>query len=149
MDCNPPGFTLHGILQARILEWFAILFSRGSFRPRDRTWVFWIAGMFFTIWAIRKAKVVCKLPLRVLFLCSSFLGSFLFGSYILKGRKASDHQIVRGTLGFGLYSTMFLREFPWSSQLNILNSDFLHKKQRLSYFILFLKAKKWDDSVIS
>ena len=84
----------------------------------------------------------CSLPLRVLFLCSSFLGSFLFGSYILKGRKASDHQIVRGTLGFGLYSTMFLREFPWSSQLNILNSDFLHKKQRLSYFILFLKAKK-------
>ena len=37
MDRNPPGSSVHGILQARILEWVAILFSRGSSRPRDRT----------------------------------------------------------------------------------------------------------------
>ena len=35
MDCSPPGFSVHGILQARILEWVAISFSRGSSRPRD------------------------------------------------------------------------------------------------------------------
>ena len=34
MDCNLPGSSVHGILQARILEWVAISFSRGSFRPR-------------------------------------------------------------------------------------------------------------------
>ena len=34
-DCSPPGSCVHGILQARILEWVAILFSRGSSRPRD------------------------------------------------------------------------------------------------------------------
>ena len=39
MDCGPPGSSVHGMLQARILEWVAILFSRGSSRPRDRTWV--------------------------------------------------------------------------------------------------------------
>ena len=35
MDCSPPGSSVHGILQARILEWVAISFSRGSFLPRN------------------------------------------------------------------------------------------------------------------
>ena len=39
MDCSPPGSSVHGILQARVLEWGAISFSRGSSWPRDRTWV--------------------------------------------------------------------------------------------------------------
>ena len=46
MDCSPPGSSVHGILQARILEWVAIPFSRGSSWPRDRTWVLCIAGRF-------------------------------------------------------------------------------------------------------
>ena len=37
--CSPPGSSVHGILQARTLEWAAVSFSRGSSRPRDRTWV--------------------------------------------------------------------------------------------------------------
>ena len=53
--CSPPGSSVHGILQARILEWVAILFSRGSSPPRDRTQVSHIAGRFFTIWAMREA----------------------------------------------------------------------------------------------
>ena len=44
MDCNLPGSSIYGILQARILEWFAIPFSRGSSRPRDQTWVSCTAG---------------------------------------------------------------------------------------------------------
>ena len=39
MDCSPPGFSVHGILQAKILEWVVIPFSRGSPQPRDRTLV--------------------------------------------------------------------------------------------------------------
>ena len=39
MEDSPPGFSIHGILQARILEWVAVPFSRGSSRPGDRTWV--------------------------------------------------------------------------------------------------------------
>ena len=50
MDCSPPGSSVPGILQARILEWVAIPFSRGSSRPRDRTQVSCIAGRFSTIW---------------------------------------------------------------------------------------------------
>ena len=38
MDCSPPGSSVHGILQVRILEWVATSFSRGSPGPRDQTW---------------------------------------------------------------------------------------------------------------
>ena len=48
-DCSPPGSSVHGVLQARILEWVTITFSRGSFYPRDRTWVSCIAGRLFAI----------------------------------------------------------------------------------------------------
>ena len=48
MDCSPPGSSVNGILQARILEWVAISFSRGSSQPRNRTWVSYNAGRFFT-----------------------------------------------------------------------------------------------------
>ena len=51
MDCRPPGSSVHGISQARILEWVAISFSRGSSQPRDQTWVFRIASRRFDVWA--------------------------------------------------------------------------------------------------
>ena len=48
VDCSPPGSSIHWILQARVLEWVAISFSRGSSQPRDQTQVSCIAGKFFT-----------------------------------------------------------------------------------------------------
>ena len=60
MDCSPPSSFVHGILQARILEWIAMLFSRGSSWPRDWTWVSCIAGRFFTTWATREALSLPK-----------------------------------------------------------------------------------------
>ena len=39
VDCSPPGFSVHGILQASILEWVAMPFFRGSSKPRDQTWI--------------------------------------------------------------------------------------------------------------
>ena len=53
-DWRPPGSSVHGILQARAMEWILIPFSRGSSWPRDQTWVSCIAGRFFTIWATGK-----------------------------------------------------------------------------------------------
>ena len=55
MDCNLLGFSVHGILQARILEWIAISFSKGSSRPRDWTRVSRIGGRRFNLWATREA----------------------------------------------------------------------------------------------
>ena len=53
IDCRLPGSSVHGILQARILEWVAIFSCRGSSRPRDWTQVSFIAGIF---WATREAQ---------------------------------------------------------------------------------------------
>ena len=54
--CDPMDYTVHGILQARILEWVAFTFSRGSSQSRDQTQVSHIAGGFFTSWAAREAQ---------------------------------------------------------------------------------------------
>ena len=57
MDHNLPGSSVHGILQARVLEWVAISFSRGSSRPSNQTRVSHIAGKRVTIWATREAPL--------------------------------------------------------------------------------------------
>ena len=49
MDCSPPGSSVHGIFQVRVLEWVAISFSRGSSQLRDQTQVSRIVGRRFTI----------------------------------------------------------------------------------------------------
>ena len=57
MDCSPPGLSVHGIFQARILEWFAISYSRGSSRGRDWTQVSCTAGRFISDWATRDEEI--------------------------------------------------------------------------------------------
>ena len=58
MDYSPPGSSVHGILQVRMLEWVAILFFRGSSQLRDWTWVSHVAGRFFTIEPSEKLKII-------------------------------------------------------------------------------------------
>ena len=68
MDCSLPGSSVHGLLQARILEWAAIPFSRGFSQPRDRIQISCIAGGFFTIRATREAlKAIPTLPLFLIY----------------------------------------------------------------------------------
>ena len=57
-DCSPSGSSVHGILQAGILEWVAIPFYRGSFQPRDRAQVSCMASRFFTIWTTRATPIL-------------------------------------------------------------------------------------------
>ena len=57
MDCSLPGSSIHGIFQARVLEWVAISFSRGSSWPRDRIPVSRVISRCFTVWATREVLV--------------------------------------------------------------------------------------------
>ena len=75
MDCSLPGSSVHGILQARVLEWVAISFSRGSSQPGDQTRVSHIAGRRFTLWATREAH--CMDMPHFIYLCISW---WTFGS---------------------------------------------------------------------
>ena len=58
MDCSLPGSSIHGIPQARVLEWVAILSFKGSSWPRDQTQVSCIVGRLLTFWATREEKEV-------------------------------------------------------------------------------------------
>ena len=58
MDCSSPGSSVHGILQARVLEWVAISVSRGSSKLRNQTQISLIEGRCFTIWPTREATNV-------------------------------------------------------------------------------------------
>ena len=63
MDCSPPGSSIYGIFQARILEWVVIFFSRESSWPRDRTHISHIAGRLFTLWVTKESHLQpCLLP---------------------------------------------------------------------------------------
>ena len=103
--CDPMDYIVYGILQARILEWVAFPFSRGSSQPRDQTQNSRIAGRFFTHWATREASQV---PPK----CPKILASvfyFLNTKYIiclysagLKGTCLQGHQsCLEVTLGSG------------------------------------------------
>ena len=82
--CDSMDYTVHGILQARMLEWVAFPFSRGSSQPRDRTQVSHTAGAIFTSGATREALILkCEsmlifliFELRLLFLITA-LASFV------------------------------------------------------------------------
>ena len=114
MDCNPPGFTVHGIFQARILEWFAIPFSKGSSQPRDQTKVSGIAGRFFTVWAPGKPVLYGGFPLIIYFtrgsVCmSTLLSQFFPPSPPLSGSTSVSLRLhLYSCLGNGFIWTTFL-----------------------------------------
>ena len=54
MDCSPPGLSVHGIFQARILGWVVFSFSRGSSQPRDQNHIPWIGRWFLYLWVTRE-----------------------------------------------------------------------------------------------
>ena len=73
MNCSPPGFFIHRIIQETVLEWVAIPFSRGPSWPKDLTQVSCIAVKFFTIWATRIHNHYAKLR----YICGQTKGIFM------------------------------------------------------------------------
>ena len=79
----PQDYAVHGILQARILAWAAVPFSRGSSQPRDQTQVSHIAGEFFTNWAIGCGVLERSLgSLWILLFSSMNCNDLFFSSFI-------------------------------------------------------------------
>ena len=103
MHCSPPGFFVHWILQATILQWIAIPFSRISSQPRDQTQISHIGGRFLTIWATRKAWkwLIIKMSLQeVKELRSSYTPIPCFPSPLVVGGSAGKEFVCNaGELG--------------------------------------------------
>ena len=113
LDCSPPGSSVHGILQARILGWVAIPVSRGTSWPKNQTQVPFIAGGFFTIWASRDA---------VDWLCPSINASLAMNDQLWKLEARS--QLWNSThLTWTLMEQKRLRSFHcfWRTEWTCLN----------------------------
>ena len=113
--CSLPGSSVHGVLQARILEWVAIPFSRGSSQAKDQTQVTHIAGGLFTIWATRETLVAKShktllyyIPWPTRLLCpwdfpdtGSNMFNNYFGSILFSGTKqCTSFSLKRTVVGF-------------------------------------------------
>ena len=81
VECSLPGSSFHGILQARVLEWVAISFSRGSSRPSDQSQISRIPDRCFNLWATREALIYDKSTANI----------------ILKGEKLKAFPLRSGT----------------------------------------------------
>ena len=91
--CNPMDYAVHGILQARILEWVAFPFSRGSSQPRDQTQVSHIANGFFASWASGKPK-------------NTGVGSL----FLLQGIFPTQNQTWVSCIARGIFTNWAIRE---------------------------------------
>ena len=96
MDCSLPGFSVHGIFQASVLEWVAISFSRGSSHPRDWTQVSHIVGRCFTLWASREAQATRKKVGKEISGISRFVSLQMpaYENYLIFRTKFWDSRIV-------------------------------------------------------
>ena len=123
MEYSLPGSSVHGILQARILDWVHTPFSKGCLGSRDQTWVSCIAGRFFTVSAMVTCIYQDKLGYSVaittkppdILVASSIMASPFMSRLSVEGRTCSTSSFkVSGTSILGIYSTWSLAVFPVS-----------------------------------
>ena len=116
MDRGAWQITIHGILQAKILEWVAISFSGESSQPRNQTWVSCIVGRLFTNWTTRKAQE------DLVTLANTIFKSLLNIEFFLPIDLA--HSLFTGASSMSIKNTLntlslFLRIYYYSKKENI------------------------------
>ena len=134
---NPKDYTVHGILQARILEWVAFPFSRGSSQPRDQTQVSCLAGRFFTSWATKSPFTVHVMkPWRLMWL---YLGMGPLMSWLRLNKVTGEGPSSNGISGLMREETPE-SSHPWKAMWGHI------KKTATSTKILTLKS--WPQDLI-
>ena len=141
MDCSPPGFSVHRILHARILEWVAILSSRVSSQVRNQTWVSHIAGRFFTIWAIRGPILKRTIPQSSR---PPFLSYFHSQktSYVVLTSSMSTSFIFKGSSLKAEMLSHFL-PYPWHLAQDLACGRDKQVKGLFQYPIWYLLSENW------
>ena len=130
------GSLVHGILQAKILEWVVLSFSWGSSQPRDQTQVSCTVGRFFTVWATRKAQNILPGFKQIFILV--FYGCwekwFLFKVKSANKKKFSKFEYIMAKLTVELFLSSYLNIlFPIYVKIFI---DYWNSCRRLSHFPL-------------
>ena len=135
MDCRPPGSFIHGIFQARILEWVVMPFFRGSFQSRDRTCFSCIAGKFFTTEPPGNPQLSCYIKKSNGLSCS--LNRFFYPCMILQ--HATGHLEYIFSLSYAHFQMLKAFYYIKKSHLVILPLISSHKSlstRKLSKFIV-------------
>ena len=156
--CNPMDYTVHGILQARILEWVAFPFSRGSSQSRDPTQVSWISGRFFTSWSTREAQEYWSgkpipspedLPDPEIEPGSPALQVDSLATE-LSGKPIQVNKYLLGIWILGMKCNRYLNELKtqsWVGEINIQCSQYRKPREKecenLSQLLRFLKTSLW------
>ena len=126
-----PGSSVHGIIQARILEWAAIPFSRGSSQPRNQTQVSCIAGRFFTIWATKEAHM------------------YIYTTFYLSINQLKDIWVIST---FGCYEQYFNEHLcissVWTDVFISLECIFIHLGEALLGHMVTLSLTFWGTAIL-
>ena len=149
MDCSPPGFSVHGIFQTRILEWVAISFSRGSFWPGDQTCVSYISCIGRQIlhhWATWEASLIylrssCKssscCPFHILFaLVGSSLHQSLYFLTRAKRNSGNTHEKLAGVLPCEGGRTQSNGRYGWGKCFALCYFTFFNFRTMWMYYLI-------------
>ena len=120
MDCNSPGSFVHGISQARILEWVAISFSRRSSWPRDWTQVSHIVGRRFTIWATKQHTVVDVTGNGSKVWC--YKEQYCIGTWNVRSMNQGKLEVVKQEMATVNIDILGISEIKWTG-MGEFNSD--------------------------
>jgi len=145
MNCNPPGSSVHEILQARILEWVAMLSSRGSSWPRNWSLVSLIEGRFFTVWATRENYIYIYI---YIYICNYNTFSLIKMPWCRnhychrRGNLSTENWVAcpRSEAGFDYEQKVWLQTLPCLIVLCILSPVNPIKGQTFSRHLWILSA---------
>ena len=126
-DCSPPGSSVHGIIQARILERVAMSSSRGSSQPRDQTQVSHIAGRFVTIWATREALYHIN---NIIYLDAQIVQEFISSWLLCLFKTLNSHENISNSSASAPDLLQLLSLTPFSSS----EKPDLHYPQYMFWF---------------
>ena len=110
MDCSLSGSSVHGIFQARVLEWIAISFSKGSSWPRNWTRASHIAGRCFTVWATREDSRISYKCTYIPFLLKGYLYPFLSPTLSQPSRLSESTRLYSKEVKHFLFDSPLLIE---------------------------------------
>ena len=129
VDCSLPGSSVHGFFQARVLEWGAVSFSRGSSHPRDWTQVSCIAGRCFNLWATREVN---KIEVDVFLELSCFLNDPMDVGNFISGSSAFSKSSFNIWKFLNIWKTVFIPIPKKGNAKNVQTTAQLHSSHILA-----------------